>query len=628
MLFQKIYNWIKYKTLPASFLFRNRLFVERDSKNKRIFSNFGTHFKGSKWRTYLSYSIKLLFRPQYVESTVRFLLYLLVTVVFCLYSKYYAQMPLLNSFLYLVWAGADCAHYYLSFVAWWLILGWFQAYKLYLYYSNFNNFSKAFHSNFLNQTTDNFQIFDSTLCKKKFISKEDVDFYSNLWSQKTNLDSKHILFYQMFVDKVKDSDWQKKHNFFKNNHSSQSLLSKTLTNVTNFSISWKIEKTSTKNHHKVRTLSFKFNLFGKNFFLNFSISTENLEQLKNHLVSFHNQHPVLRRLNRNFPSITAAINRFGLGVRNKLGLFFLKNNTQKDSLDLELSTNELKSFEQTVKNISSSAKISRWLYRYSLTHRKSVKFINKISSSKRTALWPHRDRNYFSKNLWNLKTLNNKNNLNFFFNFKSKLLTDVWYDERSIRQPSLINFYENSFLWLLKKFYFFNSSANTKFITQFSPFFTVFSPSITDTLDDVTLFTETLNFSERTFSRINRLYMFNRFCAYSEFPEFSSSPNDSEFRLPNNDIFSSSADSSLFYDNLVRIVLLGDNSLNTRYFFTFVNYNLSQKTFDNSSLPELVFDENFNKNSVSFLPYVLNVENRDICAKDDLIIFLNECSEI
>jgi hypothetical protein len=49
MLFQRLYNWIKYKTLPSSFLFKNRLFIERDSKHRRVLSNFGLSFRNSKW---------------------------------------------------------------------------------------------------------------------------------------------------------------------------------------------------------------------------------------------------------------------------------------------------------------------------------------------------------------------------------------------------------------------------------------------------------------------------------------------------------------------------------------------------------------------------------------------------
>ena len=52
MLFSRVYNWIKYKTLPPSTLFLNRLVVERDSKHRRILSNLGLTFRNSKWSSY------------------------------------------------------------------------------------------------------------------------------------------------------------------------------------------------------------------------------------------------------------------------------------------------------------------------------------------------------------------------------------------------------------------------------------------------------------------------------------------------------------------------------------------------------------------------------------------------
>jgi hypothetical protein len=49
MLFQALYNWIKYKSLPPSFLFKNRLFIERNSQRPRITARLGSTFKASKW---------------------------------------------------------------------------------------------------------------------------------------------------------------------------------------------------------------------------------------------------------------------------------------------------------------------------------------------------------------------------------------------------------------------------------------------------------------------------------------------------------------------------------------------------------------------------------------------------
>ena len=52
MVFKRLFNWLKLKTLPSSVLFKNRLFIERDSKHRRVMSNWGLTFRNSKWTNY------------------------------------------------------------------------------------------------------------------------------------------------------------------------------------------------------------------------------------------------------------------------------------------------------------------------------------------------------------------------------------------------------------------------------------------------------------------------------------------------------------------------------------------------------------------------------------------------
>ena len=85
MLFSRVFNWIKYKTLPPSTLFLNRLFVERDSKHRRLTSNLGLTFRNSKWSMYARTNI----------NDVNY---------YSLYS-YYANLVLVLSLLATVYSG-------------------------------------------------------------------------------------------------------------------------------------------------------------------------------------------------------------------------------------------------------------------------------------------------------------------------------------------------------------------------------------------------------------------------------------------------------------------------------------------------------------------------------------------
>ena len=68
MLFNYYFNWIKYKTLPPSLLYRNRLFVERDSKHRRVMVNLGVTFRNSKWSSYGRKNISLQFVHKYLRN--------------------------------------------------------------------------------------------------------------------------------------------------------------------------------------------------------------------------------------------------------------------------------------------------------------------------------------------------------------------------------------------------------------------------------------------------------------------------------------------------------------------------------------------------------------------------------
>ena len=51
-ILNKLYNWIKFKSLPPSVGFKNRLFIERDNKHRRVVFNLGLTFRNSKWADY------------------------------------------------------------------------------------------------------------------------------------------------------------------------------------------------------------------------------------------------------------------------------------------------------------------------------------------------------------------------------------------------------------------------------------------------------------------------------------------------------------------------------------------------------------------------------------------------
>ena len=111
MLFSRVYNWIKYKTLPPSVLFSNRLFVERDSKHRRVTSNLGLTFRNSKWSTYARVNINLNSKTSYLQLLLRLMTGLLLIISIYKFSNYYNATPLYAYGYPLVWFLFDADLY-------------------------------------------------------------------------------------------------------------------------------------------------------------------------------------------------------------------------------------------------------------------------------------------------------------------------------------------------------------------------------------------------------------------------------------------------------------------------------------------------------------------------------------
>ncbi len=111
MLFSRVYNWIKYKTLPPSVLFLNRLFVERDSKHRRVTSNLGLTFRNSKWSTYARVNINLNSKTSYLHLLLRLIAGLLLVVALYKFTTYYNTTPVFAYGYPLLWFLFDADLY-------------------------------------------------------------------------------------------------------------------------------------------------------------------------------------------------------------------------------------------------------------------------------------------------------------------------------------------------------------------------------------------------------------------------------------------------------------------------------------------------------------------------------------
>lgn len=107
MLFKTLYTWIKYKTLPPSVLFKNRLFIERDIKHRRITTTLGLTFRNSKWSSYARPNISPKLLENFLNFTRWSLLYFISLIAILFFFSYYVFFESNNSITSLIWFFFD-----------------------------------------------------------------------------------------------------------------------------------------------------------------------------------------------------------------------------------------------------------------------------------------------------------------------------------------------------------------------------------------------------------------------------------------------------------------------------------------------------------------------------------------
>ena len=114
MIFRRLYNWLKLKMLPPSISFKNRLYIERDSKTRRITSNLGLTFRNSKWTNYNRTDINLNIKFSWSKSFFIFLT--LVALVFWVFNlkEHYLTISIFNTSSYIIFSTKDLITEYLT----------------------------------------------------------------------------------------------------------------------------------------------------------------------------------------------------------------------------------------------------------------------------------------------------------------------------------------------------------------------------------------------------------------------------------------------------------------------------------------------------------------------------------
>jgi hypothetical protein len=454
MLFQHLYNWIKYKTLPPSILFKNRLYIERDSKFRRITNNLGLTFRNTKWTNYEMNNLHSKFFTSYF--TVLAFIAAATFIIFTYFNvPYYTTSTVFNNVAFVFWSGIDLLDYYIDFIIWSTVVflsTFFKGLYSYFYTPFVNSDKQLIKLLYLEKFKDEklYSIFDNP-----DINKKDFKWILFNWLNYSVLPFKDVQLEKFFLYNTNENKINNTvlflHNFFKLHN----LLDKLATNYrSNTSVleykQWISTITSTSTPALSRPSFF--------FYIKFycaSYATPTMRRQR----TFYTLNNFTWNLHKNFLQGLFVVNNFtpqNCHSNYKCDTSFFLNNNLVQKLTI--------------------SKTYRWLYKYSLIHRRNFKNTHKLTLTKKLINIGFLNKNLSDKNLWysvfskKFSKINLAHSLNNLF-YKTHLELDsvvtldkLWKETTIFPNKHMENLhvYENSFFWLLKRFALFNHLSNNK----------------------------------------------------------------------------------------------------------------------------------------------------------------------
>jgi len=338
-------------------------------------------------------------------------------------------------------------------------------------YFFFNNFSVKQKKQLRNFKVTKSQS-DSAPANSSFISKNDLNWVLYIWlTRSKNLDS-------FFIEKLFESNiaqWGKLYDFFIKLY--RVVYFTNLLN-SNFNLGYLKnlscrDLVTTANSSNLLMYYFNNTFFTKSstgLILNFNLNVlSNYFNLKNNNFQTNYSNS---RITWNLYAIESEGFKNAFLTKSKTGLFY-NFLTYEAYNNLFFNYSELWGLNFFLKNQVTSAKWTRWLYRYSIIHRKSLKNAHKLTVAKRLVNSGFYNNSFFYRNIWNSEYFSQSLNRSDISNFFNNLYKNIYVlnfsnvDGRTsknlgyqINQKLILenlSSIENSFFFFLKRFYLFNN---------------------------------------------------------------------------------------------------------------------------------------------------------------------------
>ena len=503
--------------------FRNRLLIERDSKQRRVMSNFGLTFRNSKWASYTQNNLNSRLGSTWRANTPvtvvllfsTFTIILMQTLTNTGVTEYTFIGSLLDSIVEASLTSVE--HFAIVF----FITSSTLINTLYTktFTMLFNTESKPNNSNTINPTLDYVRS-SKEVSKLLFTAK-----LKSLNTASTSQTMSNIFAPQEVTLEILNT----------------SLTAHQLYKAVGYCTDTNLQpNTVTKLCNKPLLLT-KSSLLANRW----SLST-----LNNEAVS------------RNVSTCT--------------GLYSMNNYSFRQLTKLSTSQPELRNLSTLYSNYINIARTDRWLYRYSMLHRKSLRKAHDLTLAKRLTSLGFFSESLASNNLWASIFIENTSNLqSTLSNLYTSLYGNIWqgntlgyHNESSTNSNPLtsLEFFETSYFWVLKRFYVTNN-LNTHTTSS------NIQPNMTTNLTKLHV---TTNLQTQQ-SKLLRLNLEDKIIFLTSTYVKSDSRNDvlcAETTQFSRDLVTTYLENGVLEnDNLDIMVWVHDDKLSNNFSYNFFNYN-------------------------------------------------------
>ena len=410
-------------------------------------SNFGLTFRNSKWSDYAIKNVTLNSRVSFFRLIFNaFMIIVMITLAISI-TYYYNPQLQFNELTYQFWSFFDETLYLIGFLLW--VISY-----------SFVFVSKIIHDkifNFFYQTSnisDSQKINTSSIPLTNVKYKPSQHMYSPLFLSWLNTTTTNELTSSSIEELAKSNTELHNWNIYQQVFKTLYLASYNLSNINN---TININNINSKDVYTINNFVNQFNT---------SLLVDELKPNtpNNYFVTDSNN---IWNLN----TFSSELNKYNNLVLAKTGSFYLNDLSFNKINQLVTSSPELASLTSSMLNQTKVIKWNRWLYRYNVLHRKTVKNSHKLTMVKKLITTGFYDSSLTSNNIW-ASDFFSKNNqstglIHSQFNtlykntFNNNNKDSTVFNSISLNSMTtpinMLQFYEKSYFWFIKRFYLFNT---------------------------------------------------------------------------------------------------------------------------------------------------------------------------